>query len=286
MPETGSVDEIEDIGKVTISSSAPIGARLWTSKEITRNVKCSGVPNINENVYFYGNPDNAPLRPGVGMGVIYNGMDLGIVTTSTKVKTDIYVTGVKESRGTVRFQVYLQKTVAIGNPTPHNSIAVFQLDGVGGINQEPNSNYRYSAGGINRINLTDCSVQLIIPNEISFGNLYWRSKGDIVSSRNFTVRVEKSPECKSTDDAGVNLLFEPISGALENDNRHLNMNDGSILRIVESDTILKFREPLRFWDNISHGNSQERIYRAEIYSTGEPKVGDYSQSIIVRINYA
>ena len=282
-PDSGPVDEIEDIGNVTVPSKVSIGSRLWTSKELTRNVSCRS-DGHKEYVYFYGNPDNAPVRQGVGMGIIYNGRDLGIVQNGSKVKTDIYVDGVNTTRGTVKFQIYLEKTGEIGSGTPFNSIAVFQLDGEGGINAIPGSNYRYSAGGINRITVTNCSVDISVPSEIDFGYVHWETAGQIVGSKDLIVRAVKSSECRDTDNLGIDLMFDPV-GQIENDDMHFNLDNGSVLRIMDGIKPVKFRSPVRYWENITHNKTHERTYRAEIVSTAPPLTGDYSRPIMIYVNY-
>lgn len=282
-PESGPIDEIEDIGRVIVPSNAANGSRLWTSKEITRNVLCES-RGVKEYVYFYGNPDNAPVRQGIGMGIVYNGRDLGIVQYGSKIKTDIFVDGVNPTRGTVKFQVYLQKTGVIGAGTSYRSIAVFQLDGVGGINIQPNSNYRYSAGGIDNIKVSSCSVDISVPSEINFGSVSWDKAGQVVSSRDLIVSAIKSNNCKDTDNIGVDLIFDPI-GQIENGDKHLNLDNGSVLRLMDGTTPVKFRAPVRFWDDVAQSNTHVRTYRAEILTTGAPLTGEYSRSLMVYVNY-
>ncbi|MES3576042.1 hypothetical protein [Enterobacter cloacae] len=218
------------------------------------------------------------------MGIIYNGRDLGIVQTGSKEQTDIYVNGTSPSKGAIKFQVYLQKTGDIGGGTSFKSIAVFQLDGKGGINATPGSNYRYSAGGINNIKVTNCSVDISVPSEIDFGVVSWDTKSQIVGTRDIVVRGIKSSECKNTDKLGVDLIFDPI-GNLENGNKHFNLENGSVLRLMEGVSPVEFRSPVRFWNDVATGNIKERAYRAEILSTGAALTGDYSHSIMVHVNY-
>ncbi|MGP0939630.1 fimbrial protein, partial [Serratia sp. CY74664] len=81
--ENGITEESEDIGRLTIPATLPVGSRLWTSKPMSRDVMCwahASKPK-GEWVYFYPNPDNRQFAAGISMGVIYNGQDLGLINS-------------------------------------------------------------------------------------------------------------------------------------------------------------------------------------------------------------
>lgn len=66
------------------------------------------------------------------MGLIYNDADLGIVKAGSKVQTDMWRLNNKPEKGQVKFQIYLEKTGEI-KEGGHDTVAVFQLDGVGAL---------------------------------------------------------------------------------------------------------------------------------------------------------
>lgn len=119
----GITEETEDIGQLKIPATLPIGERLWTSQPMSRNVVCWGYPNVpqGEWVYFYPNPDKKMFAPGISMGVIYNGTDLGLITTATQ--TDMFRKPNQKELGHVNYQVYLQKTgdITQGGPARFRS---------------------------------------------------------------------------------------------------------------------------------------------------------------------
>lgn len=166
---SGPTREIEDIGALTVPANLPVGSRLWTSKIMTRNVTCWSEDSAldGEWVYFYGNPAGHVVRPGIGMGLIYNDADLGIVGRGSKVRTDMW-RNESPKRGQVRFQIYLEKTGNI-KEGGNDRVAVFQLDGVGGINAFEGKNYRYVLQGMSGIKVSSCSVTIDVPREIDFG---------------------------------------------------------------------------------------------------------------------
>ncbi|MCV4932496.1 fimbrial protein, partial [Escherichia coli] len=79
------------------------------------------------------------MPEGVAFGIIYDGVDLG--TNSDKTQTSLYFT--KSEKGskyaktlTMSYQIYIKKTANLSSSIVFDTdeIAVFQLDGVGGIN--------------------------------------------------------------------------------------------------------------------------------------------------------
>ncbi|CAI0926155.1 Uncharacterised protein [Serratia proteamaculans] len=109
--ENGITEESENIGALTVAADLPLGSRLWTSRIMTRSVVCWAQGSTKgEWVYFYGNPVGDVVRPGIGMGLIYNDADLGIVKAGSKVQTDMWRLKNKPEKGQVKYQIYLQKT--------------------------------------------------------------------------------------------------------------------------------------------------------------------------------
>nr|UKE83038.1 hypothetical protein KXZ65_17470 [Pectobacterium sp. PL152] len=95
---TGPVNDYEDIGTLKIPATLPIGSRLWTSKPYTRSLACWAYQSVRpqgEMSYFYPNPEGKVISPGVGIGIIYNGQDLGVITnggtTASRVSTGQWI---------------------------------------------------------------------------------------------------------------------------------------------------------------------------------------------------
>lgn len=209
----GSNWEAENIGVLAIPADLPLGTVLWTSSTRTRSVTCD--PELNpygEFVHFYGNPQNESIMKGVGMGIIYNGRDLGVVSPGHKIETNVWVDSGHPKRATYKFQVYLKK---IGNISGRSAdeIAVFQLDGEQGLNGGEGSNYRYILTGLNNIKVTHCSVSIVAPAELDFGSISPLNTG-VAASRDFSVTATKNSACTANDKLGVKLVFSPVSGDL------------------------------------------------------------------------
>ncbi|UYA59161.1 exported-like protein 3 [Pectobacterium sp. F1-1] len=129
---TGPVNDYEDIGTLKIPATLPIGSRLWTSKPYTRSLACWAYKSVRpqgEMSYFYPNPEGKVISQGVGIGIIYNGQDLGVITnggtTASRVSTGQWIApGPSGSRPpanptmlNVTVQLYLEKNRGI-SPIP------------------------------------------------------------------------------------------------------------------------------------------------------------------------
>ncbi|WP_337263554.1 MULTISPECIES: fimbrial protein [unclassified Serratia (in: enterobacteria)] len=281
---TGITEESEDIGQLKIPATLEIGSRLWTSQPMSRDVMCwayASEPN-GEWVYFYPNPDGKQIATGISMGVIYNGVDLGIL--NSRARTDMFRYPNPPQLGNVRYQVYLQKTGQI-TPGGVSQIPVFQLDGVGGINAKPGSNYRFTLTGLDKIQVIQCSasVELTTPEGVDFGEIpSWRAGAGTVASKDFTIIIRKNG---CSDNFGLNANFTVKSGSLV-DPTGLNMDNGSTLRIYDNSNPkwIKYNQ----FDSFADMNGKDVVqksYTASLQATGEGREGDFKKTLILLINY-
>ncbi|MEW5494355.1 fimbrial protein [Enterobacter cloacae] len=282
----GLTSEIEDIGSLLLPENQPVGTRLWTSVGKSRKVVCWGDGSNGEWVYFYGNPDGAVMKSGVGMGIIYNGIDLGLVQKGSKIVTDIYAPpGGKEVSGVVNYQIYLEKIAGIGTGGD-NQVAIFQLDGVGGINGNPGKNYRYTLTGLSNINVTQCSVEVNVPDEINFGMVSWLEAGERVSQKDFTIQAVKNNSCTPDDNMMVSLVFSPVDSMIVTNNTGIDMGNNSVFSLRDENGGLQFDTPYIFWSDVSTGAMFSKTFSGEIISTGPVVAGEVSKSIVIHVNYS
>ncbi len=116
------------------------------------------------------------MPEGVAFGIIYDGVDLG--TNSDKTQTSLYFT--KSEKGskyaktlTMSYQIYIKKTANLSSSIVFDTdeIAVFQLDGVGGINNNAGLNYRYTLTGLTNFVALECSANIPEVTDVDFGEL-------------------------------------------------------------------------------------------------------------------
>jgi hypothetical protein len=188
----GPAKERIDLPPTIVTSSAPVGSRIWTGPEMVRTVSCKSL-NTEEVVYFWGNTQDKLVRTGIGMGLIYNGVDMGVVKYGSKIQTEIFTNAKTWTTGTIRFQIYLVKTGnTIGSSGP-SMIRVFQLDGQRGVNPEWNVNYFLELGALHNLNVSACSVDLFAPTVIDFGPVYWNSSNVVAKQTEFGIHAKKVP---------------------------------------------------------------------------------------------
>ncbi|CAK9886564.1 MAG: hypothetical protein XXXJIFNMEKO3_03009 [Candidatus Erwinia impunctatus] len=208
--ETVKVDDI------VIPESAQNGQVIWSSPQYERKVKCDNA-YIKEYVYFYPFPrvDYSTLPAGMSFGIIYNGTDYPLSSTTEKIKTDIEVPKNGSKEGTINVQVYIKKTGNISGGFK-SDLPVYQLDGVGGLNTSSGAkNFKFSLSNLSSIATGKCSYSFNSAsetNEISI-NDDLISSGKIISAvgtasisctpvdmlKNKTVKMNLYTNSSSTD---------------------------------------------------------------------------------------
>lgn len=306
---SGPVNDYEDVGTLKIPATLPIGSRLWTSQSYTRSLACwayrSSQPS-GEMSYLYPNPEGKVIGDGIGIGIIYNGQDLGIITnggsTASRISTGNWVapgpSGTSPPTNptmlNVTVQLYLEKT---GNITNANAgvdeLKVFQIDGVEGINNKPNSNYGLTLSGLHGIDVMQCSANITVSPDayVDFGTIRsWNdANAGIVAQSVF--RINAATDGGEDCGRGFNLNVNFDAGAQGNALVGLDgmdMGNGSTLKIEEQYTSsnVTFNQFIPFISQLTSANGVvERAYTARLYASGPAVIGDTEKSIILRFNY-
>ncbi|MBH3319510.1 fimbrial protein [Serratia ureilytica] len=283
--ENGITEESENIGALTVPVDLPLGSRLWTSKIMTRSVVCWAEGSTEgEWVYFYGNPVGDVVRPGIGMGLIYNDADLGIVKAGSKVQTDMWRLNNKPEKGQVKYQIYLEKTGEI-KEGGNDRVAVFQLDGVGGINGGQGTNYRYILQGMAGIKVSSCSVTINVPREIDFGVISSFTASGLIATKPLSVTAVKNQACDADSKLAVALIFSSPGGGLVESNTALDLGNGTYFSIKDQERKIAFETPVKFWDNVQSGSQQTVTYQTELRAREVLKMGVAAKSIVLYANY-
>lgn len=153
--ETVNVDDI------IIPESAEDKSIIWSSEVYSRAVKCNKA-GVDEDVYFYPFPNIKPesLPKGMIFGLIYKGVYHDLTKPDMKIPTDIHVTKENGGKGDITVQVYIKKNGAISGGYD-GELPIYQLDGVGGLNNSPNAkNYRFHLSNLSNIVTGNCSYTL------------------------------------------------------------------------------------------------------------------------------
>ena len=304
----GKVDDFENIGTLKIPTTLPVGSRLWTSKNFTRSLACWAYQNTKPNgemSYFYPNPTGRVIGEGIGIGIIYNGLDLGVIanggTTASRVSTGQWIyPGLSGSRPpttptflNITVQLYLEKTGDItGGIVGVDSLRVFQIDGENGVNNKPESNYGLTLSGLHNIEVMQCSAIITVShnNYVEFGPVKsWNdaSAGVVAES---TFHINASTDGGDDCDRGFDLNINFDAAAAGNTLLGLDgmdMGNGSTLKIEDDfANSVNFNEFAPFIDQLTPlSGIVERVYTARLYASGPAVLGDTEKNIILRFNY-
>lgn len=195
--------EIVKVDDIIIPESAGNGQVIWSSPEYTRQIMCNNA-GVGESVYFYPFPrvDYSSLPAGMSFGIIYNGTDYPLSSSTKNIKTDIFVPKGGSQTGTIKVQVYIKKVGDIAGGF-EGDLPIYQLDGVGGLNSSTSAkNFRFSLSNLSNVATGKCSYALSGvsgTNEISIND-------DLISSG----KVITSVGTASVSCTPINLLKNRI----------------------------------------------------------------------------
>lgn len=305
----GPVSDSEDIGSLKIPSTLPVGSRLWTSKSYSRNLACWAYKNVKpkgEYAYFYPNPGGEVVGAGIGIGIIYNGQDLGVVSggggIGSRVSTGQFIapgpSGSKPPKNPTMMpttvQLYLEKIGDITNSSSGtDSLSVFQVDGELGINNKPDSNYVFRLSGLKNIEVIQCSANLIVsPNSyIDFGTVQaWSSaSAGVVAQQDFQISAstDGGEDCGKGFDLTVNFDAASRNNVLASADG-MDMGNGSTLKIEDGSTgtNIVYNQFISFIKGLtSSSGTVEKQYTARLYASDAAVPGDVEKFIVLRFNY-
>ena len=222
---TQSVNQVIPLlDEIVISKGDAVRGRLlWRSDDYTVSFRCvdaQGAPQ-GEDAFFYWDPDRtvAQIHPSIEVGVTIknvdhnvNGGDVrmlagkGTVPPANRQNCRMYWNNAKAKQCAtsmvlnVTFSIYIKAT---GSQPPQNGqinsygiYDLFQVDGQGGMNTIPNSNFRAGVSGLGQIHFIACNPNItIIGNSgstVNFGRIPVAdiNKGAIQSQIPFQIQVD------------------------------------------------------------------------------------------------
>ncbi|KHN53947.1 hypothetical protein [Pectobacterium fontis] len=306
---TGAVADYEDIGTLKIPATLPVGSRLWTSKSYTRNLACWAYQSVRpegELAYFYPNPEGKVISQGVGIGIIYNGQDLGVITnggtTASRVSTGRWIAPGPGGSAppaiptmlNVTVQLYLEKTGNITDTSSGvDSLKVFQIDGEGGINNKPDSNYGLTLSGLHGIEIMQCSANINVSPDsyVDFGTVraWTGSEANPLAQKEFYINVstDGGEDCGEGFNLDINFDASSRGNSLVGIDG-MNMGNGATLKIEDtlSGNNVVFNQFIELVNGLTASSGViERSYTARLYAAGPAVTGDTEKNIILRFNY-
>ena len=209
-------------GNLYVAANAPVGTIIWQSPQ--QNLKLYCTQSIGENVYFWVNPQNQALAPGLQIGILFKGRTY--TQSSGAIDTGIYVPWNGWVGTTLQYSIVLLKTS--GAPSSGTATVsqypVFQLDGIGGINATPDINFNqlingtvtFTPGGT--CNLSANGQYTVNLPTVASGQ--FAAVGSSAGRTSFTIRAT---DCSD----GVKTATFRFSGAQDKNNAVLFANSGS-----------------------------------------------------------
>lgn len=222
---TQSVNQVITLhDEIVISKGDAVRGRLlWRSDDYTVSFRCvdaQGAPQ-GEDAFFYWDPDRtvAQIHPSIEVGVTIKHVDHGIngvgprmlagrgtVPPANRPNCKMYWNNARAKRCAtsmvlnVTFSIYIKAT---GSPPPQNGqinnwgvYDLFQVDGEGGLNTIPNSNFRAGVSGLGQIHFIACNPNItVIGNSgstVNFGRIPVAdiNKGKVQSQVPFQIQVD------------------------------------------------------------------------------------------------
>ncbi|PIB44547.1 hypothetical protein AOA59_11140 [Pseudomonas sp. 2822-15] len=295
---SGAYVDINPLGtSLAVAADAPDGTIIWESGPRSTNVLCKDDRNHGrEEVYFYVNPANVSIGQGIRVGIRYN--NAPITQSTGKVGTGFYsdrgcnwsnCTGWDKARFTLNFSVFIEKygkTPPSGQASTLAQYRVFQLDGVRGLNTNPNSNLNYIVTGMNDIRFVPCAPELTItPSVVNFPTPSRKAQvGAVASTANFNLSLRKVCDTPYT----VNARFATTPGGGSVINGLLvpanNSSVGISLSRADSDQRLPFNDWFTLQTLMGSGQARND-FRADLSWRTLPIPGAFDAAVVVDMFY-
>lgn len=306
----GSVNQQFPIGLVYLAhSDFQKGTLLWRSETYTATFTCrdtNGHPE-GEDAYIYWDPqgDLARVDRSLSVGVTINGHDYDDIHDYSKSRgPDVGKGTTANGSGTatsetinVSFSLYIKATGA-EPPASFPNISgtkLFQIDGEGGLNNVPNSNYNAELINFNNINVLECTPEVKIlgtsANTIDFGTIMKETaaSGKVAKVVPFSVTADVAGGgCKGRQLA---ISFSSNDADATDSTRLIpqgNPGVGISITPKDSATPITFGSVYNFTDDVLSGEatSVSKDYLAGLrWLTDNPSVGVFSATAIVSITF-
>lgn len=297
--------------KVSTANTAP-GALLWRSQNFTSVFQCSdtdGMPQ-GENAYLYWDPQArmSQIHNSIEVGVTYQGID---VKPTKGARQDVgpgtecrrsgsrCLSPARPLTVTVSYAVYIKATgkapPAGGKINDNNSYSVFQVDGVGGLNSRPNSNFNAYISGLGNIQFISCNPKItVVANNgstVNFGTIPRQNAvvGKIEKQVPFSVAANMSDPTTGQDCQGETLQASYSSTYPLQDNSVILPTSDSGFGILISqaatpNTPIMMNSPVDL--GLVNGTIVEKNFMASLkWLSTNPKVGPFSASANIDVTF-
>ncbi|WP_025810296.1 fimbrial protein [Pseudomonas chlororaphis] len=302
---TQASDTVMISTSIAVPNTLPKDTVLWRSDNYSISVTCwQDRGAASENVYFYLSPRDTGLTqlgPDLELGIHLNGTDLRCTQLERcRVQLPIrflpcYVgSGCKDQAQTfpLNFNFFLSKKSPPG-PGKEGALTgaatypAFQLDGAGGMNVSPDSNFVMVLAGLNRLRYIACSSTLSIsPKTVDFGgiNTIGAQTNKVIKEVPFSITAIKS--CNSP--YGLNANLTPVAATVADGYTLVPNNNTSVgisLLKQPSRTAIPFNKEFTL---VEYGRDQMVVnnFLAQLkWRTNTPTLGKFNAGASIDVFY-
>lgn len=285
---------------VAIPASVPDGDVVWRSERLNVQVECAkeGIPEVQEEIVLYINPDNLQIGQGIRAGLSMAGVDF--MQSEGRISTGHYLPVCTEGEDNIAacpkavfnlaFSVFIQKF----GPTPHSGVAsdlldyrVFQLDSSIGPDPLPGRSLDYRINNLSGLRFVACDAELqVVPEIVDFGDIGIQQVdiGRVIESRSFSLQTRRT--CDSPFSLGAR--FRPVSGRLLGSYLIPDSNDGVGLRLLSAhdERVLPYNEPFHLADLTTDTQAAAVEFTAELsWQKNNPQPGPFEAQVMVDLFY-
>lgn len=296
--------------KVSTANTAP-GALLWRSQPFTSTFQCSDTDNMpkGEDAFLYWDPQNKMqnIHNSIEVGVTFKGIDVKPVKNQRENVGPGTVCSnpprcnrpATSQSVTVTYSIYIKATgkapPAGGKITDNNAYSVFQVDGVGGLNSRPNSNFNAYISGLGNIQFISCNPKItVVANNgstVNFGTIPRQNAvvGKIEKQVPFSVAANMSDPTTGQDCQGETLQASFSSTYPLQDNSVILPTSDSGFGILISqaatpNTPIMMNSPVDL--GLVNGTIVEKNFMASLkWLSTNPKVGPFSASANIDVTF-
>ncbi|AZC38066.1 hypothetical protein C4K37_3681 [Pseudomonas chlororaphis subsp. piscium] len=290
---------------IAVPNALPKDTVLWRSDNYSISMTCwQDIPTGSEYVYFYLSPRDqglTQLGPDLEVGIHLNGTDQRCTQLAgCRVQLPIRLDGCNINQGCkdkaktfpLNFNFFLSKrsppsTGREGALTTVSTYPAFQLDGVGGMNYLPDSNFVMTVAGLNRMRYIACSSTLSIsPKTVDFGRITSSSAqaDKVIKEVPFSITASKT--CNSA--YGLNGYLKPVAATAADGYTLVPNNNTSVgisLLKQPSRTAIPFNKEFTLVEYSSDQMVVNNLLAQLKWRTNKPTLGKFNATATIDVFY-
>ena len=297
--------------KVSTANTVP-GALLWRSPTFTSTFQCVDDRNHpgGENAYLYWDPKNnlKSIHNSIEIGVNYGSIDYKLVNsarqdigpgTRCRKRGSTCLSPAQSLSLTVSYSIYIKATGAAPPPggriTNTGAYSLFQVDGVGGLNNVADSNFNAYVSGLGNIRFISCNPKVTVTanngSAVNFGSIPRQNArvGFIEKQVPFSISADISGPDSGQDCQGqvLNASFSSTYPVQDTTTILPTSNSGFGIVLSQQNTPMSFipmNTPVEL--GLVNGTNVRKNFLASLkWLSTTPKVGPFRASASIDITF-